>query len=181
MDGQNGWTTRDAFTTAATVGKWDQQVLQVNDANGNRKVFRMSNALASGTDSSQVFLATVGQVAGESNAAGSAPRPLGARTPGGLLLWRTRFNRARGSEEKDAHRSLVLRFAASGCVSPVRIRGYDLRDIYAPRPWPTPRDLRARNPLSQNAVRTAQNANAPAGRPGRSLLTCRRASFARAS
>ena len=39
----------------------------------------------------------------------------------------------------------------------------------APRHWPTPRDLRARNPLSQNAVRTAQSANAPAGRPGRSL------------
>jgi hypothetical protein len=42
----------------------------------------------------------------------------------------------------------------------------------APRVWPTPRDLRARNPLSQNAVRTPQNANAPAGRPGRSLLAC---------
>ncbi len=49
-----------------------------------------------------------------------------------------------------------------------------------PLRWPTARDLRARNPLSQNAVRTPQNANAPAGRPGRSLLTCRRASFARA-
>jgi len=81
VDMQNGWTTRDAFTTATTVGKWDQQVMQVNDANGNRKVFRMSNALASGTYSSQVFSATSGQVAGETNAAlwnnrgtnGSAP------------------------------------------------------------------------------------------------------------
>jgi len=36
-------------------------------------------------------------------------------------------------------------------------------------------------PLSQIAVRTPQNANAPAGRPGRSLWTVRRASFARAS
>ena len=51
----------------------------------------------------------------------------------------------------------------------------------APRPWTTLRDPRARNPLSQNAVRTPQNANAPAGRPGRSLLTVGRASFARAS
>ena len=33
---------------------------------------------------------------------------------------------------------------------------------------------------SQNGVRTPQNANAPAVRPGRSLLTCWRASFARA-
>ena len=31
------------------------------------------------------------------------------------------------------------------------------------------------------AVRTPQNANAPAGRPGRSLLTCWHASFARAA
>ena len=69
VDGQNGWTTRDAFLTSTTVGKWDQQVMNVNDANGNRKVFRMSNALASSTYSSQVFSATVGQVAGESNAA----------------------------------------------------------------------------------------------------------------
>ena len=51
----------------------------------------------------------------------------------------------------------------------------------APHLWPTPRDLRARNPLSQNAVRTPQNANAPAVGPGRSLLTVGRASFARAS
>ena len=69
VDGQNGWTTRDAFTSATTVGKWDQQVMNVNDANGNRKVFRMSNALASSTYSSQVFSATAGQVAGETNAA----------------------------------------------------------------------------------------------------------------
>ena len=69
VDGQNGWTTRDAFTSSTTVGKWDQQVMQVNDANGSRKVFRMSNALASSTYSSQVFSAVSGQVAGESNAA----------------------------------------------------------------------------------------------------------------
>jgi MYXO-CTERM domain-containing protein len=69
VDGQNGWTTRDAFLSSTTVGKWDQQVMNVNDANGNRNVFRMSNAIASGTYSSQVFSATSGQVAGESNAA----------------------------------------------------------------------------------------------------------------
>ena len=61
-----------------------------------------------------------------------------------------------------------------------RPRGSARHSATPPR-WPTPRDLRARNPLSQNAVRTPQNANAPAGRPGRSLLTCWRASFARAS
>ena len=32
--------------------------------------------------------------------------------------------------------------------------------------WHTARDLRARKPLRQNAVRTPQNANAPAGGPG---------------
>ncbi len=50
-----------------------------------------------------------------------------------------------------------------------------------PPRWPTARDRGALNPLPQNAVRTPQNANAPAVRPGRSLLTCWRASFARAS
>jgi len=50
----------------------------------------------------------------------------------------------------------------------------------APRLWPTTRDPRARNPLSQKRVLVAQNANAPAMRPGRSLLTCWRADFARA-
>ena len=45
----------------------------------------------------------------------------------------------------------------------------------------TPRNLHARNPLSQNAVRTPQIASAPAARPGRSLLTGRRAAFARTS
>ena len=69
VDGQNGWTTRDAFLTSTTVGKWDQQVMNVNDANGNRKVFRMSNALASSTYSSQVFSAVSGQVAGETGSA----------------------------------------------------------------------------------------------------------------
>ena len=55
------------------------------------------------------------------------------------------------------------------------------RHSATPLCWPTARDLHARNPLSQKRVRVAQNANAPAGRPGRSLLTCWRASFARAS
>jgi hypothetical protein len=54
------------------------------------------------------------------------------------------------------------------------------RHSAAPPCWPTPRDLRECNPLSQKRVRVAQNANAPAVRPGRSLLTCSRASFARA-
>jgi len=49
----------------------------------------------------------------------------------------------------------------------------------APPRWPTARDLRARNPLSQKRARTPQHANAPTVRPGRSLLTCRRASVAR--
>jgi hypothetical protein len=132
------------------------------------------------------------------------------------LLRRTRFNRDRRCGEANAHRPLVLRFAASSYVSPSRNRGYDLRDIdapvsvkqrhstpegpldaprdsppnlprrsanapAAPRIWPTTRDLRARNPLSQNAVRTPQNANAPAGWPGRSLLTSERVHLARAS
>ena len=75
----------------------------------------------------------------------------------------------RGARSLDARRDNPRarpRRSASASANPLR--------------WPTPRDLRARNPLSQNAVRTPQNANAPAVGPGRSLLTVGRASFARA-
>jgi hypothetical protein len=68
VDLQNGWTTRDAFTSP-TIGTWDQQVVQVNDVNGNRKALRMSNAITSTGYTSQVFSATSDQVAGETNAA----------------------------------------------------------------------------------------------------------------
>ena len=53
--------------------------------------------------------------------------------------------------------------------NPARPRRGSARHPATPLRWPTPRDLRARNPLSQNAVRTPQNANAPAVWPGRSL------------
>jgi len=76
----------------------------------------------------------------------------------------------RGARSRDARRDKPSRSPRRSASAPA-----------APRVWPTLRDPRARNPLSQNAVRTPQNANAPAVGPGRSLLTCRRASFARAS
>jgi hypothetical protein len=69
IDGQNGWTTRDNFTTATTVGSWDQGIKQVNDANGNRKVWRISNAVRSTTYSSMPYSFTSAQVAGETGSA----------------------------------------------------------------------------------------------------------------
>lgn len=81
IDGQNGWTTRDNFTTSVTVGAWDQGIKQVNDANGNRQVWRISNAVRSTTYSSMPYSFTSAQVAGETGSAlwnnrgtvGSAP------------------------------------------------------------------------------------------------------------
>jgi hypothetical protein len=69
IDGQQGWTTRDNFTTSTTVGNWDQGIKQVNDANGNRKVWRISNAVRSTTYSSMPFSFTSAQVAGETGSA----------------------------------------------------------------------------------------------------------------
>ena len=69
IDGQNGWTTRDNFTTSVTVGNWDQGIKQVNDANGNRKVWRISNAVRSTTYSSMPYSFTSAQVAGETGSA----------------------------------------------------------------------------------------------------------------
>jgi len=69
IDGQNGWTTRDNFLTSTTVGNWDQAIKQVNDANGNRRVWQISNAKQSTTYSSMPYSFTSAQVAGETNAA----------------------------------------------------------------------------------------------------------------
>jgi len=76
----------------------------------------------------------------------------------------------RGAKSLDARRD-----------NPARPRRGSARHPATPLRWPTPRDLHAHNPLSQKRVCTRQSANAPAVRLGRSLLTCRRASFARAS
>ena len=65
------------------------------------------------------------------------------------------FGRARSRDARRDNPARPRRGSASTSANPLR--------------WPTARDLRTRNPLSQNAVRTPQNANAPAGRPGRSL------------
>jgi len=134
VDGQNGWTTRDNFTSATTVGKWDQQIMQVNDANGNRKVFRMSNAITSSTYSSQVFSATSGQVAGETNAAlwnnrgtnGSAPTApqFGAYAATDTFYSKVAFRSATGA----AQSGLALTLSASAKQSTVRMSWLQLQD-----------------------------------------------------
>jgi hypothetical protein len=72
-----------------------------------------------------------------------------------------------GNREPESFRG--ARFRDARRDNPPQSRRRSASAPNAPRPWPTPRDLRTRNPLSQNAVRTPQNANAPAVRPGRSL------------
>jgi hypothetical protein len=138
VDGQNGWTTRDAFTSATTVGKWDQQVKDVNDANGSRRVFRMSNAIASSTYSSQVFSATSGQVAGETNAAlwnnrgtnGSSPlspAQYGAYAATDTFYSKVAFRSATGA----AQAGLALTLSASAKQSTVRMSWLQLQDTGA--------------------------------------------------
>ena len=135
VDGQNGWTTRDAFTSATTVGKWDQQVMNVNDANGNRKVFRMSNAITSSTYSSHVFSATANQVAGETNAAlwnnrgtnGSSPlspAQYGAYAATNTFYSKLAFRSATGA----AQSGLALTLSASAKQSTVRMSWLQLQD-----------------------------------------------------
>ncbi len=135
VDGQNGWTTRDAFTSATTVGKWDQQVKDVNDANGSRRVFRMSNAITSSTYSSQVFSATSGQVAGETNAAlwnnrgtnGSSPlspAQAGAYAASDTFYSKVAFRSATGA----AQSGLALTLSASAKQSTVRMSWLQLQD-----------------------------------------------------
>jgi len=135
VDGQNGWTTRDAFTSATTVGRWDQQVKQVSDANGTRNVFRMSNAITSSTYSSQVFSATSGQVAGEANAAlwndrgtnGSAPfspPQYGAYAATDTFYSKVSFRSATGA----AQSGLALTLSASAKQSTVRMSWLQLQD-----------------------------------------------------
>ena len=135
VDGQNGWTTRDAFTSATTVGRWDQQVKDVNDANGSRRVFRMSNAITSSTYSSQVFSATSGQVAGETNAAlwnnrgtnGSSPlspAQAGAYAASDTFYSKVAFRSATGA----AQSGLSLTLSASAKQSSVRMSWLQLQD-----------------------------------------------------
>lgn len=135
VDGQNGWTTRDAFTSATTVGRWDQQVMNVNDANGNRKVFRMSNAITSSTYASQVFSAKSGQVAGETGAAlwndrgtiGSAPLSppqYGAYAATDTFYSKVSFRSATGA----AQSGLALTLSASAKQSTVRMSWLQLQD-----------------------------------------------------
>lgn len=66
IDGQFGWTVRDAFTACTTVGTYDQGI--VLDGSGN-KVFRLSNAVTNNGYSAQVCSPSAAQVAGETGSA----------------------------------------------------------------------------------------------------------------
>jgi hypothetical protein len=134
VDMQNGWTTRDSFLTSTTVGRWDQQIKYVSDANGSRNVFRMSNAITSSTYASQVFSATSGQVAGETNAAlwnnrgtnGSAPTApqYGAYASTNTFYSKLAFRSATGA----AQSGLSLTLSASAKQSTVRMSWLQLQD-----------------------------------------------------
>jgi hypothetical protein len=134
VDMQNGWTTRDAFTSSTTVGRWDQQVMHVNDANGSRNVFRMSNAITSGTYASQVFSARAGMVAGETGSAlwndrglvGSSPTTpqFGAYAQSNTFYNRVSFRSATGAGQA----GLNLTLSASAKQSTVRMNWLQIQD-----------------------------------------------------
>ena len=135
IDGQNGWTTRDNFTTSVTVGNWDQGVKQVNDANGNRKVWQISNAKQSTTYSSMPFSFTSSQVAGETNAAlwnnrgpnGSAPyspAQYGAYSATNSIYSSVSFRSATGA----AQAGLGLTWSFSAKQSTVRMSYLRIQD-----------------------------------------------------
>jgi len=134
VDMQNGWTTRDAFTSATSVGKWDQRVQEVSDANGTRNVFRMSNAITSSNYSAQVSSATAGQVAGETNSAlwndrgtnGSSPTApqYGAYAATNTFYNKLSFRSATGAAQTNL--SVVL--SASAKQSTVRMSWMQIQD-----------------------------------------------------
>jgi hypothetical protein len=85
-----------------------------------------------------------------------------------------------GLENREPETFRGARFLDARRDNPASPPRRSARQSATPPRYPTTRDLRARNSLSQKAVSTPQNANAPAGGPGRSLKTVGRASIARA-
>jgi len=131
INGQQGWTTQDSFTTSTTVGSWDQAVVDVN----GKRVFRMSNAVTSGVYSSQVFSSRSAQVAGESGSAlwndrgpdGTTPyNPLqyGAYATSNQFYSKVDFRSATGS----AQAGLALTLSASAKQSTVRMSYVQIAD-----------------------------------------------------
>ncbi|MFM7767368.1 MAG: DUF1565 domain-containing protein, partial [Bacteroidota bacterium] len=106
-----------------------------NDANGNRQVFRMSNAITSSGYTSQVFSATSTQVAGETNAAlwnnrgtvGSSPfNPIqyGAYSANNTFYTKLKFRSATGA----AQPGLALTLSPSAKQSAVRMGYIQIQD-----------------------------------------------------
>ena len=134
IDGQQGWTTRDNFVTSVTVGNWDQSIKQVNDANGNRRVWQISNAKQSTTYSSMPYSFTSAQVAGETGSAlwnnrgtvGSAPTApqYGAYSTTNSFYSSVSFRSATGA----AQAGLGLTFSLGSKQSAVRMSYLRIED-----------------------------------------------------
>ncbi len=130
INGQFGWSTQDAFLTSSTVGNWDQGIVNVNGKN----VWRMSNAVTSGTYSSQPFTYRTQAVAGESGAAlwndrgtnGSAPTApqAGGYATSNQFYSRVDFRSATGA----AQNGLALTLSASAKQSSVRMSWLQIAD-----------------------------------------------------
>ena len=131
INGQQGWTAQDSFTTSTTVGNWDQAIVDIN----GKRVFRMSNAVTSGTYASQVFSARSAQVAGESGSAlwnnrgtnGSAPLSppqYGAYATTNQFYSKVDFRSATGG----AQTGLALTLSASAKQASVRMSYVQIAD-----------------------------------------------------
>lgn len=131
IDGQFGWTARDAFTSCTTVGAWDQAIV----LDGTTKVFRISNAVTNNSFAAHVCSPVTSQVAGETGSAlwndrganGCAPisPPMyGAHAATSTFWSRVTFHSATGT----AQPGLQLTLSPTAKQSTVRMGYLRLRD-----------------------------------------------------
>ncbi|MFN9992729.1 MAG: hypothetical protein ACK54H_05230 [Phycisphaerales bacterium] len=131
IDQQQGWTTRDAFLTSTTVGNWDQGIVDL----GDRKVWRISNAVRSTTYSSMPFSFRSAQIAGETNSAlwndrgTNGTAPISPALPGGYAATNTFYSKVQfRSKTGAAQPGLGLTLSASAKQSTVRMSYLRIED-----------------------------------------------------
>lgn len=131
IDQQQGWTTRDAFLTSTTVGNWDQGIVNL----GDRKVWRLSNAVTSGTFTSQPFSYKAAEVAGESGAnlwndrGTNGASPISPALPGGTATTDTFYSKVSfRSATGAAQTGLNVVLSASAKQSAVRMSWLQIAD-----------------------------------------------------
>lgn len=131
IDQQQGWTTRDAFTSCTTINTtWNQAIKDVNGV----RVWQLSNAVTSGTYSSKPFSPVTAQVAGETGASlwnnrgtnGCSPTAVqfGANATTNRFYHSTTFRSATGAPQP----GLFVTLSPSAKQATVRMSWLQLKD-----------------------------------------------------